>query len=128
MGIRPSHIAAFGLPLIAMLVAGVFAGPELDGLREFSFDTYQRLRPRVWTPEQPVRIVDIDEESLAKLGQWPWPRTRLAQIVKIASDNGAATVGFDMVFAEPDRLSPEFFIRDLPEKTREAVVGALSES
>ncbi|MFO1116635.1 MAG: adenylate/guanylate cyclase domain-containing protein [Beijerinckiaceae bacterium] len=126
MGIRPSHIAAFGLPLIAMLVAGVFAGPELDGLREFSFDTYQRLRPRVWTPEQPVRIVDIDEESLAKLGQWPWPRTRLAQIVKIASDNGAATVGFDMVFAEPDRLSPEFFIRDLPEKTREAVVGALS--
>jgi adenylate cyclase len=125
MRLRPSHLAAFGLPLIAMLAFGAFAPDAIEGMRNFSFDAYQRIRPRVWTPDTPVRIVDVDEESLAKLGQWPWPRNRLAQIVDIARENGAATVGFDMVFAEPDRLSPDFFTKDLPAGARAAVERAL---
>ena len=43
------------------------------------FDAYQRSRPRPYHPA-PVRIVDIDEASLARLGQWPWPRNKVARL------------------------------------------------
>ena len=51
-------------------------------------------------------IVDIDETSLRKLGQWPWPRTRVAELIDRLTQHGAAAIAFDLVFAEPDRLSP----------------------
>src|SRR6202042_3057110 len=52
----------------------------IEELRVRTFDTFQRIDPRVKTA-RPVTIVDIDEASLAKLGQWPWPRTRIADLV-----------------------------------------------
>jgi adenylate cyclase len=78
---------------------------ELRFGRELVFDEFQRLAPRPYTP-RPVRIVDIDEASLATLGQWPWPRDELARLVDRLHDLGAAGIAFDMVFPEPDRLSP----------------------
>jgi adenylate cyclase len=74
-------------------------------LRERSFDLYQHLMPRPYG-DFPVRVVDIDEASLAQYGQWPWPRSLLAQFVQRLNDLGAAVIGLDMVFAEPDRTSP----------------------
>ena len=57
---------------------------------------------------RPVTIVDIDEKSLAdtKFGQWPWPRTRMADIVTNLTKLGAVVIAFDVVFSEPDRLNP----------------------
>lgn len=78
----------------------------LQTLRYQGFDQYQRWQPRVYVPA-PVRIIDIDEESLEKIGQWPWPRNRMAEMVERLSDAGAAAIGFDVVFAEPDRTSPQ---------------------
>lgn len=77
----------------------------LQNLRNQWFDQYQRWAPRSYEPA-PVRVVVIDDESLARLGQWPWPRTRIAELVSRLRDSGAAAVGFDVVFAEPDRTSP----------------------
>jgi adenylate cyclase len=74
-------------------------------LRNAVFDAYQRARPRDYLPA-PVRIVDIDEESLRRFGQWPWPRTRIAELVRELNRLGAAAIAFDVVFAEPDRTSP----------------------
>lgn len=68
------------------------------------FDTYQRLHPRPAT-EPPVLVVDIDEASIATLGQWPWSRSVIARMVERLQAMGAATIGFDVVFSEPDRLS-----------------------
>ncbi|MEP0944204.1 MAG: adenylate/guanylate cyclase domain-containing protein [Rhizobiaceae bacterium] len=79
--------------------------------RAQSFDTYQRIKPRVYSP-QPVAILDINEESIRKLGQWPWPRTRLAKLVEKLMKAGAVVVGFDIVFAEADRLSPDKIAAD----------------
>lgn len=73
--------------------------------REAVFDEYQRLSPRPFE-QMPVRIVDIDEASLRVLGQWPWPRDRLALMVDRLSDMGVAAIAFDILFSEPDRLSP----------------------
>lgn len=83
----------------------------LSHLRNPVFDTYQRIRPRTYQPA-PVRVIDIDEESLRRIGQWPWPRTRVAELVAALHRLGAAVIAFDVLFAEPDRTSPA---RVLPE-------------
>ena len=77
-------------------------------IRVRTFDTFQVLEPRKKTA-RPVTIVDIDEKSLAdpRLGQWPWPRTRLADIVINLTRLGAVVIAFDSVFSEPDRLNPD---------------------
>ena len=53
-----------------------------------------------------MKIVDIDDETLRRLGQWPWPRTGIAELTQRLSDAGAANIVFDIVFSEPDRTSP----------------------
>ncbi len=58
-----------------------------------------------------MRIVDIDDASLARIGQWPWPRTRLAEIIDKLKADGARTVTLDLILAEPDRLSPGEFAK-----------------
>ncbi|MBK8175930.1 MAG: adenylate/guanylate cyclase domain-containing protein [Rhodospirillales bacterium] len=94
---------------VIVLIAAAFvsrAEPSfLVGVRESLFDSYQRLEPRV-ARDAPVRIVDIDEESLARLGQWPWPRSRLAELLQKLDDARATTVALDILLAEPDRTSP----------------------
>lgn len=80
----------------------------LQTLRLQTFDLLQNNRPLNITSQR-VAIVDIDEQSLAKLGQWPWPRTQIAELVEHLTEAGATAIGFDMLFAEPDRLSPHLF-------------------
>ncbi|MBM3655251.1 MAG: CHASE2 domain-containing protein, partial [Alphaproteobacteria bacterium] len=75
----------------------------LDDLRNFVFDTFQRLAPRAYDPQAPTRVVGIDERSLKAYGQWPWPRARLAELVDRLRELGAASIAFDFIFAEPDR-------------------------
>lgn len=69
------------------------------------FDEYQHQFPREYTAAG-VKIVDIDDESLKRLGQWPWPRQILAELVDKLTENNASVIAFDIVFAEPDRTSP----------------------
>lgn len=81
-------------------------------LQERTFDAYQRLQPRAYA-DFPVRIVDIDEASIAAFGQWPWPRTRLAAITNRLAELGAGATAFAMIFPEPDRTTPKQMIEDL---------------
>ncbi|WNJ98756.1 adenylate/guanylate cyclase domain-containing protein [Thalassospiraceae bacterium LMO-JJ14] len=80
----------------------------LDAWRNKVFDYYQEIKPReIPTPEnKPVTIIDLDEQSLETVGQWPWPRNILAQLVQNLMQMGAVLVAFDIVFAEPDRMNP----------------------
>ena len=95
------------LALLIGLAALRIADPApIEELRVRTFDSFQRIEPRVKTA-RPVTIVDIDEASLAKLGQWPWPRTRIADLVANLTKLGAIVIGFDIIFAEPDRLNPD---------------------
>src|SRR5712672_4518454 len=92
----------------------------VEELRVRTFDTFQRIDPRVKTA-RPVTIVDIEETSLAKLGQFPWPRTRIADLITALTKLGAVVIAFDIVFSEPDRLNPDVAadtFRDLDEETR----------
>ena len=85
----------------------------VEVLRNATFDQYQRWHPRAYEA-LPVRIVDVDEASLERLGQWPWPRKRLADLVDRLNAAGAAAIGFDMVFAEADRTSPRALAKEWP--------------
>ena len=93
-------------------------------LRNVVFDQYQRWHPRPYEAV-PVRIVDIDDESLKLLGQWPWPRTRIAELIGKLQDAGAAAIGFDVVFAEEDRTSPKSMVGvwNLPEDMRQRLMS-----
>ena len=71
------------------------------------FDAYTTYQPRPYDPNVPVRIITIDEESLARIGQWPWPRNLLAELVDRLAQMNVRVVALDMFFPEPDRLSPD---------------------
>jgi adenylate cyclase len=92
--------------LIALAMLRVADPAPVQELRVRVFDTFQRIEPRVKTA-RPVTIIDIDEKSLAKYGQWPWPRTRIADMVINLSRLGAAAIALDVLFPEPDRLNPD---------------------
>ena len=104
-----------------------YLGPEPGReIRSLVFDTYQQIEPRQFDPNLPVRIVDIDEELLKRIGQWPWPRTVLAELVQKLSENGAVAIGFDFIFAEPDGRSPAAYAEampELPEAARQALTA-----
>jgi adenylate cyclase len=103
---------------VAALRVADFA--PIEELRFRTFDTFQRFDPRVKTA-RPVTIIDIDEKSLAKLGQWPWPRTRIADLVTNLTKLGAVVIAFDVIFSEPDRLNPDTAadtFRNLDEDTK----------
>jgi len=106
--------------LLALLFFRVTDPLPLEELRLRTFDIFQVIKPRV-AKLRPAVIVDIDEASLRKLGQWPWPRTRVADLITSLTKLGAAAIAFDVVFSEPDRLSPALaadLYRDLDEETR----------
>jgi adenylate cyclase len=97
--------------LMAIIVLRIIDPGPVRSLRNAYFDYLQILAPRPYTP-LPVAIVDLDEGSLSRLGQWPWPRDRMAAMVDRLADFGAAVVVFDILFSEADRLSPRNIIRD----------------
>ena len=104
-------VRGIGLLLLAGFIAlRIFDPAPVKSLRLKTFDIYQLIKPNE-TPNTQVAIVDIDEDSLNDIGQWPWPRTQIAQMVINLVQSGAAVVGFDVVFAEPDRMNPESFAR-----------------
>lgn len=118
------RLAPFAVILLALGLR-VWDPAPLAQFRNLVFDAYQRLQPRqVDIDRSPVVIVEIGDESLRRLGQWPWPRTRLAALVDRIREAGAAAVGFDIVFAEPDRTSPKQIIELWPKTPEMEAVRA----
>lgn len=92
------------LPKPVVTVVNLAADSYTSG-RHFLFDRYQREAPRQ-VESQPVTIVAIDEKSLAKMGQWPWPRHRLAALVDSIAKHDPAAIGLDIYMPEADQTSP----------------------
>ena len=98
-----------GLAVTAVVAALSYTrSPVLEEGEELLFDRYQAWQPRDWDPDaSQVRIVMIDEASIQALGQWPWPRSYIAALTDRLTEAGALAIGFDIIFSEPDRTSPE---------------------
>ena len=110
-----------GLLLLAiLLLIRVWDPRPLEELRLRSFDFFQTTSPRD-SAVRPVVIVDIDENSLSAFGQWPWPRTILADLLTRLYEWQAEAIAFDVIFPEPDRSSLNEAVkhfRDLDDDTR----------
>ncbi|MBL6935973.1 MAG: adenylate/guanylate cyclase domain-containing protein [Alphaproteobacteria bacterium] len=115
-------LAILGLAIAARLSEPV----AVVNIRAMVFDTFQRIEPREYTP-LPVRIVDLDDASLEKIGQWPWPRTVVAKMVTRLTELGAAVVVFDIVFSEPDRTSPKNIMPLWPDVPGKNVLAKFAE-
>ena len=102
---RSTILLAGMIPVLLVALLKLADLPLLAQVSGLIFDSYQRLAPRDYR-DAGVRVVDVDDESIRRLGQWPWPRTDVAALTKAIADSGAAAIAFDIVFSEPDRTSP----------------------
>jgi adenylate cyclase len=115
--------------LLASLVAiRAFDPFFVQALRLIAFDSYQRIAPPAFDKSLPVRVVDIDEASIAKIGQWPWPRTVMADLLKKLTEKGASAVAFDVMFPEADRTSLEQIVKHMPPEQAAQLAGAIAAS
>src|SRR5262245_31823929 len=126
---RYTHL--FYICLVTALIGGAillrYADPFfVRAVRLVAFDHYQRLDPAAYDPNLPIRIVDIDEKSLSLIGQWPWPRTIVRDLLLGLTSKGAAAVAFDVLFAEPDRTSLESIVKRLPVAQADAISAAIA--
>lgn len=104
-----SYLLQRGLPALVLIGALVLRIQDpifLSEIRLRTFDIFQRLKPRVYV-ETPIRVIDIDNTTLQRFGQWPWPRNQVASLIEKLGAAGARAVALDIVFAEPDRTGPK---------------------
>lgn len=100
--------------LLAALLAWAWEPSSLVQFRLLVFDEFLRLKPRIYQPT-PVRIVDIDDDSIERFGQWPWPRTLLAKLLNRLDNLGASAIAFDILFLDADRTTPSRVIGNMEE-------------
>ena len=101
-------ILAFIAPMAVLLTAvslQLWQPYPIEFTRNLVFDQYNRWLPR-HEQDSPVVFVDIDEASLARLGQFPWPRSVFADLVDKMTGYGSAAIAFDILFTEADRTAP----------------------
>jgi adenylate cyclase len=103
-------IAIILLVAVLQSVKIPIVSPITDRVGLLAFDSFQRISPREYR-DAPVRILDIDDETIARYGQWPWPRTDMARLTQALGNAGAAAIAFDIVFSEADRTSPHALAR-----------------
>jgi adenylate cyclase len=126
--ISPLACALFGtlvwaVPIGLGLIFCLESPPLVERLRNLVFDYDQQIAPRRYSRDVPVRVVDIDDASLAQLGQWPWPRHRLADLARRLFAQGAAVVAFDILFSEQDRAAPRNLLAQLPDVPERKALG-----
>ncbi|HWN58328.1 MAG TPA: CHASE2 domain-containing protein, partial [Methylomirabilota bacterium] len=101
--------------MLALLVVARAIDPvAVQSLRLHGFDFLEQLAPRRYQP-MPVEIVVIDDKSLVQYGQWPWSRAVVAKLVDKIAAGKPSVLGVDIIFAEPDRLSPARLVDSDPE-------------
>ena len=106
-------LRVLALVLLAVVSLFIVVAPQANGLRNAVFDGYQKVFPLERTTN-PVTIVLIEEEALLLYGQWPWPRTRMAELFDRIAAYKPASIGVDMIFPEVDRYSPSEIVAEFP--------------
>jgi len=107
--------------LLGLLALRLLDPPLVEGLREIGFDLYRLVERTDEAPrESRVLTVTIDERSLARYGQWPWPRNLLARLLDTIARGGPSALGLNILLPEPDRMSPARIVEHLDRLSAEA--------
>jgi signal transduction histidine kinase len=112
------------LLVVALTMLRLWDPAPLSAARLGFFDLLQQTSQGP-ARASPVAVINIDEASLERFGQWPWPRGRIADLVAAAADQGAKVVGFTILFAEPERSVADLIsiIPDLPADVAARIMG-----
>ncbi len=102
-----SYVLVVASAYALMVIVGALLGPVRTSLENLVFDQYQRWKPRPYDFNQPIRIIDIDDESIHLIGRWPWSRQTMAALVEALAKANVAAIGFDFLFSEQDRASAQ---------------------
>lgn len=86
-------VILFKIPVMSTMIAH---------LNYFIYDHIVSLYPHAYKEVNRVIIIDIDDESLAKEGRWPWPRNKLARLLSILQDSGVVVAGMDIIMSSPE--------------------------
>jgi len=118
---RILKLTALRIGIFFTIVSLFFSVMKPGFLRRLEWDYYDlRLKTRkIVKPTDKVALVVIDEKSLDEIGRWPWPRTRIAELIDRLSEYGARVIGFDIVFPEPDENKTLQEVKSLKEKISE---------
>ncbi len=91
-----------GFITLLCLVAYIGDWPALQSLEAWTYDVRATLRAHPKPPDNIV-IVGVDDESLTRIGRWPWPRSMIGELLDILRESGAKVIGVGFVFSEPDQ-------------------------
>ena len=104
---------------MVVVVAAVLLGVRIDNgdtiktLRYKTWDYFQQIHPRNSISDS-ITVVNITEDDLKRYGQWPWPRHIMAMLHAHIADAGAILVNYNILFAEPDRMSGVEYLKSMP--------------
>ena len=119
------RIRIIGVLALAALGALLWLAPSTyTGLQLAWFDLYQRITPRQVESLRAI-VIEIDDRSIAARGQWPWPRTVLARLIREVARAQPAAIAINILMPEPDRLSPQHVL-DHTEHARSDLAAQLA--
>jgi len=112
--INQVFIRPFGISLIIVILCILFMFQSffLEQMELKTIDLRFQVRGNV-LPGNNIALAVIDEKSLAQEGKWMWPRSKLASVITKLSEAGAAVIGIDLVFSEPDEKSLSKYIHQI---------------
>lgn len=111
--IKLMHVVGFAILVVVWGIRNWDPTP-VQQLRLATFDQFHRSLPREPQPTRvPIVLLDIDEDSLQRVGQWPWSRATLARLINRLAEYQTLVIGFDILFSEYDRLSPSLLADEL---------------
>ena len=104
-----------GLFLIFFISMKVINPPINQKISLISYDFYQKIFNR--GEVENITIIDIDEKSLAKIGQFPWRRDIYSQILNNINQYNPSAIAFDIIFSEKDKLNPQNLLKQLQKES-----------
>lgn len=113
-----TYFGTIFVPLVAcaLMVSALISGFRVTSNLDYEvYDIFQNMSADGKHSDLPI-IVDIDEKSLERYGQWPWPRYILSNLLLSLSQNGVSAIGLDILFSEKDRSSPSLVSTELKER------------
>ena len=108
--LKYQNYLTFFVLLIFLITIKIINPSFVKSISFISFDLYQKIFP-LEKNETEVIIIDIDEKSLGKFGQFPWSRSVFAKIIENVNETNPKAIGFDIFFTEKDKQSPDEFLK-----------------
>lgn len=110
--------------LLSLLFVAASGTALLQGLERFIYDW--GVRGAESTPSDRVAVIAIDDDSIANLGRWPWPRDRHAEMIERLAEGGADAIGYTVLFLEPQVDPGLAYIREILGYYDDNAIGALT--